>query len=249
MMAIECRMVQLAESDSVGDPCFAELLGVGDDVSGVKQVRMAEEADCAARAIGLQDGRAELALVQSLAHFDDSVLPFDDGSRAARDRHHSEVALCQRRCLKRKRSAILAGHAADDRLVQGLFRPIEVDDGEVLAQALAKFPVVFRIGISPLIAIREEGLVAGDLIIVTALPARPWNGGLDRQRAAPHLHGLEDAAGLVGQGTRSPRNSKPSAIWLHDSTPCRWARPETWLNAAARKSRSVRSAAISVRPG
>jgi hypothetical protein len=86
MMAIECRMMQLAGSDSVGDPCFAEHLGVGDDVSGVEQVRMAEEADGAARSIGLQDGRAELALVQSLAHFDDSVLPFDDGGGAARDR-------------------------------------------------------------------------------------------------------------------------------------------------------------------
>lgn len=88
--------------------------------------------------------------------------------------------------------------AGRERHVDAFGDSVEMDEGEPVLQALSQGPVEVVVGAIPLQRINEGAVgVLGIRIDVLAAGTRP--GGLDGERAAPHLVRLENARRAVGE--------------------------------------------------
>ncbi len=67
--------MQGTEGESVSHNRFAQWLGIGDDVRGVKQLLMAQATEGALSSIRTQDALPERPLVQAHAHLYRGVAP------------------------------------------------------------------------------------------------------------------------------------------------------------------------------
>ena len=74
-VAVEGRVVELAEREAVGNDRLPQRMAVREDVSGFQQLVMAEPADGAALLVGAEHALAKAPLVQALPDHRGHILP------------------------------------------------------------------------------------------------------------------------------------------------------------------------------
>jgi hypothetical protein len=67
-IAVECRVMERAEGNSVSDQWFAGGIGIGDDMSRVEKFLVTQSAECALALVRFEHPFAESALMKSEAH-------------------------------------------------------------------------------------------------------------------------------------------------------------------------------------
>jgi len=78
-VAVESRMMNLAQRKTVGNDWIAVRMSIGQDVGGIKEFKMAESADRATLSVSEEHAFAELRLVHSALRQDRNVFPSDGG--------------------------------------------------------------------------------------------------------------------------------------------------------------------------